>query len=32
MNNKLSPEEILELETPYFELQVYVGTTKHMGV
>ena len=33
MGNKkqISPEEILKLETPYFELQVYVGTTKHMG-
>lgn len=29
--DELSPEEILELETPYFELQTYVGTTKHMG-
>jgi arsenite methyltransferase len=26
-----SPEEILQLEDPYFELQAYVGTTKHMG-
>jgi arsenite methyltransferase len=25
------PEEILRLEDPYFELQAYVGTTKHMG-
>ena len=33
MGNKkqLSPEEILELETPYFEWQAYMGTTKHMG-
>ncbi|MBA7483675.1 hypothetical protein ES707_19192 [subsurface metagenome] len=33
MGNKkqISPEEILEMETSYFELQVYVGTTKHMG-
>jgi len=29
--DELSPEEILDLENPYFELQAYVGTTKHMG-
>jgi len=28
---EMSPEEILALEDPYFELQAYVGTTKHMG-
>jgi arsenite methyltransferase len=28
---QMSPEEILALENPYFELQAYVGTTKHMG-
>ncbi len=33
MENKkqLSPEEISELEHPYFELQAYWGVTKHMG-
>lgn len=29
MHNK--PEEISELEPSYFELQAYMGTTKHMG-
>jgi SAM-dependent methyltransferase len=27
----LTPEEILQSEDPYFQLQAYVGTTKHMG-
>lgn len=31
INNKLSPEEISELEPSYFELQAYWGITKHMG-
>ena len=31
MNNKLSPEEISELEPSYFELQAYWGATKHIG-
>jgi len=33
MENKKqpSPEEISELETPYFALQAYWGMTKHMG-
>jgi len=33
MENKkqLSPEEISELESSYFELQAYWGITKHMG-
>jgi len=33
MENKkqLSPEEISQLENPYFELQAYWGITKHMG-
>ena len=33
MKNKkqLSPEEILELETPYLELQAWWGATKHIG-
>ncbi|MEM2928016.1 MAG: methyltransferase domain-containing protein [Nitrososphaerota archaeon] len=33
MKNKkqLSIEEILQLETPYFELQAWWGATKHMG-
>jgi len=29
--NQLSPEEISELESPYFELQASWGMTKHMG-
>ncbi|MBA7507359.1 2-methoxy-6-polyprenyl-1,4-benzoquinol methylase, mitochondrial [subsurface metagenome] len=29
--NQLSPEEISELEHPYFELQASWGMTKHMG-
>jgi arsenite methyltransferase len=33
MENKrqLSPEEVMALEHPYFELQAFIGTTKHMG-
>jgi len=30
-NDKLFLEDISELESPYFDLQAYVGTTKHMG-
>lgn len=30
-SKELSPEEVSELEPTYFELQAYVGTTKHMG-
>ena len=29
--DELSPEEISELETPYFELQAMFGSTKHGG-
>lgn len=28
---ELSADEILQMEDPYFELQAFVGTTKHMG-
>jgi ubiquinone/menaquinone biosynthesis C-methylase UbiE len=28
---QLSPDEIMALEHPYFELQAFIGTTKHMG-
>jgi len=33
MENKKqsSPEEVSELESPYFEFQAYLGVTKHMG-
>jgi ubiquinone/menaquinone biosynthesis C-methylase UbiE len=33
MENKrqLSPHEIMALEHPYFELQAFIGTTKHAG-
>jgi ubiquinone/menaquinone biosynthesis C-methylase UbiE len=30
-HDELSPDQILRLENPYFELQAFVGTTKHMG-
>jgi ubiquinone/menaquinone biosynthesis C-methylase UbiE len=29
--SQLSPEEVMALEHPYFELQAFIGTTKHMG-
>jgi len=28
---QLTPQEIMALEHPYFELQAFIGTTKHMG-
>ena len=33
MENKrqLTPQEVMALEHPYFELQAFIGTTKHMG-
>jgi arsenite methyltransferase len=29
--SQLSPQEVMALEHPYFELQAFIGTTKHMG-